>query len=517
MIEYNSPPYAESSIKEKRIRAMTSLYYSRPEVQKAIFSFSKNRETIPRYFEGFGKRPDSLEYPGDILELVKKGATSFHCSQEIWKNPLEVETGMKEEKLNSLRHGWDLLIDVDCKWFDYSKLAAESIIKTLKQHDIKNIGLKFSGSKGWHILIPWQAFPEEVAGVKTSDMFPEWPRIISSYIRDYSEKILKKSLPKNFHSEFKGVEIRKGVKCKNCNEIARKYNQVEFFCNFCKSGEANKVDSDKTPQRNYCPNCRREFEIKSMKEVYECSKCSLNSINNKSNFIIQREEIDIYDLMGLDLILVSPRHLFRAPYSLHEKTALASAVINETELLDFNLKDADPLKVKIRNFLPDAKEGEASELLMQALDWSKNIEKPEKKLTSFAPIKIEKFSDSHLPPSIQKILQGIDDGRKRALFILLNLFRSIGMDKEEIEKRIEEWNKKNKVPLRQGYIQAQFDWSFRNKPVLPPNFDKDYYKAIGVVPNEEELRYKNPVAYVVRKIQGGSYKDNKNKKYKKEK
>ena len=83
--------------KEQRIRKITHLYYSKPEVQKAIFEFSRDREVVPRYFEGFGKRPDSLQYESDIFELVKKGATSFHCSEELWKNPLKVETGMTDE------------------------------------------------------------------------------------------------------------------------------------------------------------------------------------------------------------------------------------------------------------------------------------------------------------------------------------------------------------------------------------------------------------------------------------
>ena len=69
------------SINEKRIRKITQLYYSRKDVQKAIFEFSKNREICPRYFEGFGKRPDSFQYIRDIFELVKKGATSFHGSE----------------------------------------------------------------------------------------------------------------------------------------------------------------------------------------------------------------------------------------------------------------------------------------------------------------------------------------------------------------------------------------------------------------------------------------------------
>ncbi len=74
----------EKSEREDRIRKITKMYYSRPEIQKAIFEFSKNRETIPRYFEGFGKRPDSVNYPNELLELVKKGAN-------VKKNQLKLQ------------------------------------------------------------------------------------------------------------------------------------------------------------------------------------------------------------------------------------------------------------------------------------------------------------------------------------------------------------------------------------------------------------------------------------------
>ena len=83
---------SRKSVREERIRKITQVYYSRPEIQKAIFSFSLNREICPRYFEGFGKRPDSLQYESDIFELVKKGATSFHCSEELWSQPLSLST-----------------------------------------------------------------------------------------------------------------------------------------------------------------------------------------------------------------------------------------------------------------------------------------------------------------------------------------------------------------------------------------------------------------------------------------
>src|SRR3989338_2602676 len=118
-------------LKEQRIRSITNLYYSNPDVQKAIFEFSKNREICPRYFEGFGKRPDSFQYQSDIFELVKKGATSFHSSEELWQDPLTIETGMNEKQLNVLRIGWDLLIDIDSKYLDYSKVSAKVIIEFL--------------------------------------------------------------------------------------------------------------------------------------------------------------------------------------------------------------------------------------------------------------------------------------------------------------------------------------------------------------------------------------------------
>src|SRR3989338_6467947 len=85
------------SANEERIRKITQMYYSRSEIQKVIFQFANTREVVPRFFEGFGKRPDSLQYFSDILELVRRGATSLHCSEERWNTPLDIVTGMSKE------------------------------------------------------------------------------------------------------------------------------------------------------------------------------------------------------------------------------------------------------------------------------------------------------------------------------------------------------------------------------------------------------------------------------------
>ncbi|HUW43653.1 MAG TPA: hypothetical protein VMV95_01670, partial [Bacillota bacterium] len=340
----------------------------------------------------------------------------------------KLSTELTQKKLDELRIGWDFLIDIDSKYLDYSKILAEIIVGILKFYGVKNFGIKFSGSKGFHMIVPWKAFPKEINKIMTSDMFPEWPRILTQFIMEMCKKDLIKGITETMDVEKYG-SIRKYIK-----------------------GDEQTGD----------------FAKKVMP----------------------------------DLILVSQRHLFRMPYSLHEKTALASAVVLPEELKDFQPKDADPLKIKIRNFMPDAKEGEATEFLREALDWYKN-KKPEetreREKTEFKPIQISEFSEDILPPSIKKILQGVKDGRKRSLFILINLFRSIGIGRDELEKMIYDWNEKNSVPLKKSYIKSQLLWSYRNKIILPPNYDKEYYRGIGVIPTEEELRYKNPVSYIVKK------------------
>ncbi len=417
----------EPSVREERIRKITHLYYSKPEVQKVLFDFSQNREVCPRYFEGFGKRPDALQYESDIFELVKKGATSFHCSEELWENPLNISTGMDEKQLNELRTGWDLILDIDSKYIDYSKIYAKIIINFLEFSGVKNVGIKFSGSKGFHIIIPWKAFPKEINHIEAKNMFPEWARVLTKYI------------------------------------MAKTHEHL--IAEITKLSAPNKYIKD----------------FQAPKEVMP------------------------------DLILVSPRHLFRMPYSLHEKTALASVVINKDKISDFQLRDADPFKAEIKEFLPECKSGEATRLLMQALDWSKDIQagnSSEKKNIEYKPVQIADRSEKNYPPCVKKILLGIPDGKKRALFSLLNFFRSIGTEKDELEKILYTWNnEKNNPKLHEGYIKSQIAYAIKRKPVMPPNC-MEFYQGIGVCSPDELCKLiKNPVNYVVKKnFQSNRYK-----------
>src|SRR3989344_9489001 len=111
-------------------------YYSRKDIQQELLRLSKNREIAVNFSDkGFGKRPDILQYENDILELVKKGATSFHFSEEHWTNPLLLKPGMTKNELDKLRTGFDLILDIDGP-FEYSQIAAYLVVEALKFHNI---------------------------------------------------------------------------------------------------------------------------------------------------------------------------------------------------------------------------------------------------------------------------------------------------------------------------------------------------------------------------------------------
>ncbi|MBU0471473.1 MAG: hypothetical protein KKF65_02530, partial [Nanoarchaeota archaeon] len=66
-----------------------------------------------------------------------------------------------------------------------------------------------------------------------------------------------------------------------------------------------------------------------------------------------------------------------------------------------------------------------------------------------------------------------------------------------IIEKIEEWNKRNRLPLKQGYIKSQIDW-FSKRKILPPNYDKPIYKEFGMLSLVEQ-GIKNPVNYTIKK------------------
>ncbi|MFA5061119.1 MAG: DNA primase small subunit domain-containing protein [Candidatus Pacearchaeota archaeon] len=505
-------PFQKEPLKKVQVIALS--YYSRKDVQKAMYEFCKNRETVANFNNKFfAKRPDCFDYPNDILNSAKKGATSFHCSEEIWRNPLDIKTEMHPEQYNEIRIGWDLLIDIDSKYFDYAKIAAKLLISALKMHGIKNIGIKFSGSKGFHILVPFRAFPESFGGKETKNQFPEWPRIIAGYLFELIKEPMNNEIIKltsREELESKGELVSEHL-CPICGKPAQKKIVSKYVCpNFKCRSTVTSMKSNRKKLR--CPSCNGNMEKVSEEEIYFCENCKINTAKieesvssfggekRKIETAFKKEDTIKAQVDSVDIVLVSPRHLFRVPYSLHEKTSFASIPLKIEDLKNFKPADADPLRIKeIIPYMPESITGEAKDLLSQALDWAEKKE-PEKRKYEGAGIDLKglTITEEMYPPEIQKMLEGIkDDGRKRALSILLAFFTSLEFPQDFIEEKIEEWNKKNYHPLKQGYIKSQISWYVKNKR-LPPNYDKPIYKDFGVR-GPPAPGIKNPINYTIKR------------------
>ena len=417
-------------------------HYKRPEIQEAIAEHASNKEVAARFNDRFGKRPDVLQYPSDVLEMARKGATSFHCSEELWSNPLQLKPLMNRKELDNLRVGWDLVIDIDYKDFQYSQLAADLIIKALRHHNIHSVSIKFSGNKGFHIGMPFEAFPSEYKGIDMKLLFPDATKRIVLYLNEKIKTQLTKKL----------LDVEGG----NIAKIAEKLG-VSF---------------------NVLSNVDKVKKI-------------ANLMHNS--------------FLNTDLGLISSRHMYRMPYSLHEKSGLVSLPIPVDDIMAFDKNSAKPEKLQLSDvtFLDRTKAApsEAADLFTKAYDATFEVpvaDKTEKEYEIPAEAVPEKF----FPPCIQKLLLGVEDGRKRTLFILTNFLASCGWGYEAMEERLREWNKKNREPLHQTYFLGQLRYHKQHKKkVLPPNcHNQAYYQDLRVKCEESICsKFKNPVGYARRK------------------
>lgn len=408
-------------------------YYVRKDIQEELLRISKNREVQIWINQVRGKRPEVINYLGDVNSLIREGMTSLHISVERWKDPLQLKAGMSKKELDSLRLGFDLLLDIDSKYLDYSKITAELLIDALKFHDVKDVSIKFSGNHGFHIAVPFEAFPETLKGEKVNLLYPDIIRIIASYLKEMISPFLME----------------------------------------------------------------RILKLNSIEEITK-------NVGKSKEEILKEGKLNPFSVVDIDSILISSRHMFRAPYSINEKSGLVSIPIKDVK--SFKLEDAKPENVRPSiKFLDyeNVTNGSANQLLLQAYDW--NMKKESVKISDrkIYDLPTKEIKEEFFPPCITKLIKGIpNDGRKRGVFVLINFLINMGWSIDKIESYLLEWNKKNYEPLRDGYIKAQILWyKKQNSKILPANCDNPaYYKSIGICdPDSLCTKVKNPVNYAIRK------------------
>lgn len=417
-------------------------------MQKEIFHLARNREIAVKFGEkGFGKRPDVLEYENDILELAKQGATSFHVSLERFNDPLKLKTGMTQKQLDELRTGFDLIIDLDTKIFEVSKICANLIIEFLKYKDVKNISLKFSGNNGMHIGIPFESFPDNVHNRDIKSWFPEGVRIVNSYIKNSIKDYLRDKILDNF----------------KLKELAEKLNKIE-------------EDLKENDEFNPYSVIEIDSVLISSRHLFR----SVYSLNEKSGLV----SIPI-ELAGV--------------LKFNKENASIDKVNVNMGFLEYKGKEKDASALLIEAFDENSKKIIKEDFKKQINNETNSLrEKREYELPTTA------INEELFPPCMHLLLKGSkEDGRKRSVFILINFLRKMGWDFNEIERRLLEWNKLNYEPLREGYIKSQVNWSKRQKEeILPPNCDNvSYYKSMAVCQPDFFCRgIKNPMQNVMKKI-----------------
>ncbi|MFC1648924.1 hypothetical protein ACFL1B_05695 [Nanoarchaeota archaeon] len=415
--------------------AKTLSFYKRKDIQDAMVEHATGKEVAVRFTERFGSRPQMLTYPNDVLEFAKQKATSFHCSEELWSNPGQLKSEMTRQEQDELRSGWDFILDIDCHFFDYSKIAAHYIIKALQYCGVKSITCKFSGNKGFHIAVPWEAFPEKIRDQDANKLFPEAPKRMAEYIKFLIKEPVKEEIKKREGKDISKISKNVGIPAEKL-KLTTAVGGIDL---------------------------------------------------NPDPFI------------EIDTLLISSRHMYRMPYSFHEKSELVSVPVDIEKILEFEKEMAEPEKatVEIPFLNRDVEEGNAEGLLVRAYDFKPVLEKEAEKQEKEFELPEEAIGEECFPPCIKKILAGVGDGRKRSVFILNNFLRTCGWAPEQIQERLDEWNKKNKEPLREVYIKGQLRYGTNKKPLPPPNCNNAaYYEDIGCkCPAEICSRFKNPANY----------------------
>jgi uncharacterized CHY-type Zn-finger protein len=317
------------------------------------------------------------------------------------------------------------------------------------------------------------------------------------------------------------AEILDGL---NLKQLSSRLGMKEEDLVYEKCIKCNKLHSSKKDNHEIlCDKCGESIKNSSFEEFVKCSRCQ--SLINCSSLILNKQctfcnspitkEVNLALVLGLDKILISPRHLYRMAYSLHEKSGLVSLPINPFKVLTFEKDMAKPESVKTKfRFLDDSstKEAEGAELIIKAFDFKPEVVSGQGEMGDGDDTKKQYVFDSEenqekvplelFPPCIIHILDGVKDGKKRSLFILVNFLTSLGWGYSEIDDLLERWNKKNEDGLRETNIKGQIKYHMQNKKkVLPPNCSNTmYYADIGVCkPDPLCAKIKNPVNYSKRK------------------
>ena len=519
-------------------------YYSRDDIAQEMVTSAQDREVGGRYRSGgFGKRPDVLMYPADVKAMARGGITSFHFSVERWRNPKMLRPGMAKKELDALRSGWDLLLDFDPKDFILGKIVAEKFIEVLKQLKLRNVSVKFSGNKGWHIAIPFESFSgiESYDGKPIQEHFPDAVRKICEYLM--FEKVSPRTMDKSGTHIFQNDLVEQFEDRLTVEEYRVlsgayifKWDDVpgageEHLRRFLSNAPYNHLHLEQAPiHKNSAGSMitlqsasswikfrlsddRRKASLETSDRRF--AKLSVMDVGESVNIYADSDvawtkdnHIDPFKIVDVDALLMTNRHMIRMPYSLHESSWLVSVplpyergVIN---LFDKEMARPHNMRVKETFLSGRSATNDALELFVRAYNWSAERHgREEEKLHALSQEALSRIPKDaipvdHVPPCVGRALEGLEDGRKRMEFILEGFLRKSGWGWPQVEAQLLEWDARNTPPLGEGYIKRHIRYGMnRERDVLPPNCrNTTFYNESGLCRSDAICKgIKNPISY----------------------
>jgi hypothetical protein len=431
----------------------------------------------------------------DMVKISQNREVGYLLSNNSFGHrPSKIET--EDDIINYIKKGAiSFHISLE-RWIDLNILSEKVSKKDLNEYRL-----------GWDFIID--------IDTKSLDLSKITARIIFDYLKEKNIKpiYIKYSGGKGFH-----IAIPWEIFPETIN-IYKKDNIVE------------------EETRKLFPDLARILALYISKEIEEKLKkvilLKFSEDELKEYGVNDIEKFNPYDIIEIDTILISSRHLIRCLYSINEKTGNLSIPIKENYIEKLNPEDSNINNYSYEGIpyltedLERRESKELKKLINDSLLWKiknefeaikfsqlaenyknqEGIEEAKKDVEEIKKRRIE-ITEELFPPCIKNILNNkeMDDGRKRSLFILINFFANIGWDWDKIERYIKEWNENLQDPLRDRYVEYQLEWHKKlyknNKKYLTPNCNNEiYYKDIGVcTPDNICSLIKNPLSYPIKKI-----------------
>jgi hypothetical protein len=151
-------------------------YYSHQDILDALAFQCKNREVFLKGKNYVSHRPLKAGNKDELDALIRKynfkEPFGIFSSLELYDNPLNY----------GKRIGWDFAIDLDGDNFGNVKKCTMAVAGVLETFGIKAIKIKFSGRRGYHLIIDGGAFDIFESEDEFIKAYPNLPKLICKFI-----------------------------------------------------------------------------------------------------------------------------------------------------------------------------------------------------------------------------------------------------------------------------------------------------------------------------------------------